>query len=1010
MHFGGEKKYNRNTWTLILHDAGASNFSLCSAQATGCPSGYFSPILNGATNTKCVKCSNPICQSGQYQVECSAFADTECMPCGNCSIGYYLSGCTANVLGTCVPCTTKYESQCSGSSISLSMYTGSGSLNSDNCPWLCVATYFRYGSLCNPCTTSPCNAGYFRGNCSALSDAPCKPCSGLPNNAIFTSAGSPANVDNCQWACSSQKFYLDQASRTCVACAQPAQCPAGTTLTPCTGTSNYQCQPCSPQPAYSVYSTPGSCAFVCISGFFLHGSTCSPCNNNLSCSNGQRKIDCTSLHDASCTDCLEGVQYLSDGPSCKNCSQLQCNYTGTYLMECTAVSDSKCGQCSMGPLNSYYVGAGSKGNNDCPWLCHAGYERARGLLNSTDLCVACSPGTFSLGAASTCQVCTAGSYSASVASSSPADCTPCSEGKFSTQAGASSPSDCSDCSIGFYQSYRGQSSCDPCPQNQYGSSTGASSSFQCLSCPTADTTTRGKTGQGLDTSCICNNDYYRVRNDTSQCQKCPPGLICTGYSQYTPVVNQSEWKAVTIASNDYYVLYYCPAGYQYPDLLTVITAENIASIIPNQQCTACSAGYECVQPPCLSCSKCPSGKFKSCSGPTPCIPCPVNTFEPGNGSVECQQCDSGTATDGNTGCKHAEQCVCDTKHYNFGQGDGCQECPIGMQCFGNATAIALPIQFGIPIWDVVIYQGMQKYNLSFCPQGYYIAGLVSTPAELQCIPCSAGFECPLPPCFGACTKCRAGHYKAATLSYSMDVPGSTYDPVSSSYVLSWIKEPCYPCPVDTYRSLQGGTEVASCLACPTRSTTNGINGSTAVSDCSCESFYYQQATSTSSSMICGDCPLGCVCSSDRSCSLGLLSDKTFKEGDTQAYLRCSNLKDTITGTWQRQSTGEYALVACPAGYTMQVSNLTVTLDTCVMCPAGSYLLDEVTSPLVICNPCPIGADCPGGSVLNALPGYWQAPTSRREVSNKAIIYQCPIGVCDKNNTCSNNRVGLVTYL
>ena len=116
------------------------------------------------------------------------------------------------------------------------------------------------------------------------------------------------------------------------------------------------------------------------------------------------------------------------------------------------------------------------------------------------------------------------------------------------------------------------------------------------------------------------------------------------------------------------------------------------------------------------------------------------------------------------------------------------------------------------------------------------------------------------------------------------------------------------------------------------------------------------------------------------------------------------------GTWQRIDTGEYTLISCPPGYTLQRSNLSLSLSTCVVCPAGKYLLEEVTSTSVTCKPCPIGAECSGGNVVQALSGYWQMPSNRRNgisLSN-AVLYQCPIGACGANNSCNNNRIGPVS--
>ena len=476
-----------------------------------------------------------------------------------------------------------------------------------------------------------------------------------------------------------------------------------------------------------------------------------------------------------------------------------------------------------------------------------------------------------------------------------------------------------------------------------------------------------------------------------------------------PVINGSIWNAFHFDDNDYYRLTYCPEDYDYADINTSITSSNIASIFPNQECSACLAGYECIHPPCLSCSKCLPGFYKECSGPTSCKPCGVNSYQPDIGSVLCTACPTGTTTKGEKGCVDVTRCVCDTQHYSL-DGEGCLQCPAGLQCFGNESYTAIPLQFGESKWFLTNTSGKQLLDLAYCPLGYFIAGTVSTPAQLQCVQCAAGFECVDPPCFGACTKCKPGFYKAATILLANAIAGASYDNTSGSYFIEWIQAPCAPCPVNSYRSLEGGTEVGSCTNCPDRSSTNGLNGSISLLDCKCEPFYYSQGISNSagSQLVCGDCPLGCVCSSDRSCALGLLPQDTLVLGNVQTNLKCPNPNDVIVGTWLRIETGAYTLISCPPGYTMLVSNSSTTVDTCVICPAGSYLLDEVTSPSTTCKPCPIGASCPGGNVVIAQAGYWQSSSSRRGLLSQAVLYQCPVGYCGDNNTCLNDRVGPVS--
>jgi hypothetical protein len=65
------------------------------------------------------------------------------------------------------------------------------------------------------------------------------------------------------------------------------------------------------------------------------------------------------------------------------------------------------------------------------------------------------------------------------------------------------------------------------------------------------------------------------------------------------------------------------------------------------------------------------------------------------------------------------------------------------------------------------------------------------------------------------------------------------------------------------------------------------------------------------------------------------------------------------------------LAKCPAGYTMRRDDLFPDQDACTPCDRLTYLLDPVSNASIACLPCPLGAACPGGSEVSALPGYWR---------------------------------------
>lgn len=964
----------------------------------------------------CFPCDAGKCSPWQY-VSCTNAQDSVCRNCSQCPIGKYLVGCTLGYDSNCSLCTNKYEvSQCGGNNFSTSLYTGPGLIQS-NCPWRCIDSYYNAGGSCKQCSASPCPTGMYRAACTESSDATCTPCSGLPEHAFFTSAGVPYNLDNCTWQCTSL-FYLQRIGNVskCSACQQPSTCPIGQYVGDCKGTQNYACTPCLPV-SNAMFTTQGNCNFECVSGFFQGRGGCLPCTTGIVCSSGQIRLSCTSTHDAVCTQCKPGIEYQITAPngtaSCFPCTNSACDAVGQYRALCPATSDASCASCSNGPLYSYYLSSGANGANNCSWQCNAGFESERLNGTSSFVCSPCKAGSYSRQGDTACTMCSAGTFSAQYGVTSPDLCTRCQTGYYSTTTGATSAGTCVLCSVGLYQESQGSSFCASCPINTYGTAAGATSLSTCLACRTLDTSTRGAVGQQFETSCVCNPSYYRIDNRSTDCQTCPPGLSCNGYKAVLPAVNGSVWNITTLGTTQYYRLVYCPSGYFYSGLnQNLVSDPNAQLVLASQQCTACDAGLECVQPPCVNCSLCLPGYYKSCPGSANCGKCDPNTYAPNPGSVSCQLCGQGTTTNGQRGCVSSHQCVCDSKNYDLAltPSQGCQVCPAGLDCFGNSTVQPKALAAGASGWNIVVdTDGKSRYNLTFCPFGYYLVGNIGTPGQMQCVPCASGFECTDPPCYGSCSLCKPGFYKAANITYPAQVSRSSFDPISQKFTRVWIEEPCLSCPVNTYRKLEGGTEVGSCTTCPAKSTTRGLLNRTSPTDCKCDIFYYQQAISADAGLTCADCPEGAVCASDRSCALGNYDSESFRIGDTRSDLVCLDPKDNVYGTWQRNLSGEYRLIACPAGFTMQRSDLSLTSDKCIECPVGSYSLVEVTSTTVQCKPCPIGATCPGGSVVQAVAGFWREAKGRRAVDSTAAatIYQCPLGVCGSGNSCNNNRTGMV---
>ena len=400
-----------------------------------------------------MRCKNVVCPNGQFKVVCSPSSDAQCANCSKCSVGFFLSGCGGSTDGICQACTNKYEIQVCGaqqSNASVSYYVGAGDIGVDNCPWVCAESYYRSADTCKSCTVSSCAIGAYRTNCTSNADGTCASCSNLPENAQFTSAGSPFNADNCLWACNTNFFSSNTSVGVCIPCKMPGQCKAGRYLAPCTQTTDYSCQLCTAKRDHSGYVQGTACQFECNSGFFQNGSNCVPCSIDKKCGPKQRLVNCSSNYDTSCTSCLEGVEFLvldSGQQQCKNCSKLSCKTFGTYLESCSPLADATCAACTLAQLNSFYTSLGSPDMNNCSWACNAGYTKS--LSENVLECQACPPGTFSQQGNVTCSECPAGTFSPVVAGTSSLVCIPCSAGTFSAQTGATSLTSCKDCNLGM---------------------------------------------------------------------------------------------------------------------------------------------------------------------------------------------------------------------------------------------------------------------------------------------------------------------------------------------------------------------------------------------------------------------------------------------------------------------------------------------------------------------------------------------------------------------------------
>ena len=150
--------------------------------------------------------------------------------------------------------------------------------------------------------------------------------------------------------------------------------------------------------------------------------------------------------------------------------------------------------------------------------------------------------------------------------------------------------------------------------------------YDLVSCPAGYERQTDSLDTQLCHKCLSPGQYI-IDPNNDVCQNCPPGLTCDGSSTKQTVVAGSEW----VPDGGIYKLQSCPSGY------SVFPASVDASNAAQQQCSPCLEGFECKDAPCVACTECQAGYYKTSVSTSPCMACPANTTSP-SGSVSAAQC------------------------------------------------------------------------------------------------------------------------------------------------------------------------------------------------------------------------------------------------------------------------------------------------------------------------------------------------------------------------------------
>ena len=357
----------------------------CPSLATGRVFVPWSPPVTAVSCTTSQSCPpSPVCD---------VKSSSQCV--GGVKVNGYVTGgyCTASDGVSCVPCTVSAtQPMCGwgmyGNISACSVTTDSVCVacrgaRPANAQWVGpVAPYYFADNAGTPCSWT-CNMGYY----PTADGTACVACAPLPSNAIGYApgdylgsnpvslyVGGPSKLvggsltGGCGVICP-QNTYLfttknsagtvDLTNLQCAAC-PPVSCPLGqypqyTAACPI-------CQTCPAIDVNGQFSVPGSCNFLCNTGYYYFGGACLPCTLR-SCGTGYFMQACAQTTDTACTPC-----------------SLSCP-AGTYTVSaCSATSDRQCLPCTNVLYGSGIVGP------ECVPQCNANFA----YNAQTATCQACA--------------------------------------------------------------------------------------------------------------------------------------------------------------------------------------------------------------------------------------------------------------------------------------------------------------------------------------------------------------------------------------------------------------------------------------------------------------------------------------------------------------------------------------------------------------------------------------------------------------------------------------------
>ena len=558
-----------------------------------------------------------------------------------------------------------------------------------------------------------------------------------------------------------------------------------------------------------------------------------------------------------------------------------------------------------------------------------------------------------------------------------------------------------------------------CPVNTFGKRTGLQRIEHCSPCPGGklcdDTGLTELDLQGDAYNCTAGS--YCNPSATNNIEECPAGHKCPAgqdrpipceIGKYQDAVGQQECKLCPASKvcnskgTDNTSLEDCPVGWYCPEgSHSTCNPEYDPNCDTNMK--LCEIGHYCPgnvgeQIPCepgtwalsfgqSSCEKCPAGMF--CDG-TGYAPCPIGHYCSVSQSDPPPECPKGTYSNED----FIEFVDSNGQTFNFGlkSASECTPCPAGKHCAGGSNepvdcADGEYCQFGVraPGIGGSARDGSCDADHPFpelggsCEAGFQCdtsptaiqvpcpAGTYGTDG-ISCLPCEAGYYCPIGSTSGTANACPAGYYcETGTADYrDTPCPAGEYSTVTNLRSVDL----CISCPRQKY--------------CPTRASGDPVNPEGDYENNTCAAGHYCLGGSAYEKPIANDdftgyCDKGFKCrtgAEKEACVSGEVCDRNLISAD--------------------------GVEVCPQGFFCDTS--TTEVETNLLCGAGLYCTEGTTSPascllsltplttlsegvgLVSVNECQI---CPRGSTCNGSTDLSECSPGKK--CENGIEMDCPEG-------------------